>query len=407
MAAASSGEAGASVPVRVRVVGVLGVTQILGWGSTYYLPAVLGAPIADHTGWPLAAVVGGLSWAMIVAGIAAPRVGRTIDRYGGRWVLAASSLILASGLAILGAAGNLATYYAAWTCLGLGMASGLYDAAFSTIGRLLGAAARPSITGLTLIAGFASTVAWPAITLLEQWLGWRGTCFLLAGLHAGVGTALHLLFLPSVPPAAPAATPPAPGRRRLLAGIDRRFLLLTTAFTLFAFVATTLSVHILELVRALGLDAVAAVAVGMVIGPAQVAARLVEFTFGRSLHPVWTARCGMALNLLGIAMLAIVSGPATAVVATAFYGAGNGILTIARGTLPLALFGAEGYGARMGLMARPGLVAQALAPIALAPVLEHFGPLAFIGCCVVLALGALLAFALLRPPAAAADGPPP
>lgn len=111
----------------------MGFTQILAWGTTYYLPAVLAAPIAKETGWSITSVVGGLSWGMLVAGVFSPLVGRQIDRHGGRSALAASSLLLALGMLLMGLAGNTATYYLAWTLIGVAMAAGLYDAAFSTL----------------------------------------------------------------------------------------------------------------------------------------------------------------------------------------------------------------------------------------------------------------------------------
>lgn len=161
---------------RTKLVWAMGITQILAWGSTYYLPAVLAAPIAQDTGWSITSVVGGLSWGMVVAGATSPAVGRYIDRHGGRVAMAVSSLLLAIGLTAMGLAKSLEAYYFAWSLIGIAMAAGLYDAAFSTLGRLLGDGARTSITGLTLLGGFASTVGWPAIAGMEEWLGWRGTC---------------------------------------------------------------------------------------------------------------------------------------------------------------------------------------------------------------------------------------
>lgn len=388
---------GRSAPSRVRTVVLVGALQILSWGSTYYLPAVLAGPIARETGWSIAAVVGGLSWSLLVSAACAPRVGRTIDRLGGRPVLAASSLLLAAGLVALGLAPNLLAYYAAWTALGLGMSAGLYEAAFSTIGRLYGGEARPSITGVTLLGGLASTVAWPIMAALEARFGWRDTCFAMAGAHLLLGLPAYLALLPR-PPAVPPPGPPArAGQGPILEPAARRraLIVLATALTLYAFVVSGVAVHVLEALRRLGLEPAAAVAVGMAIGPAQVGGRVLEFAFGRRLHPVWTARLGIGLVLAGVVLLAG-APPWLAVGAAAVYGAGNGIMTIARGTLPLALFGPKGYGAMVGLTARFALIAQAAAPVALALVLERGGPLALLGCAAALATLAALAFALLK-----------
>jgi predicted MFS family arabinose efflux permease len=365
----------------------MGITQILAWGSTYYLPAVLAAPIARDTGWSITSVVGGLSWGMLVAGATSPAVGRHIDRHGGRAVMALSSLLLAVGIATMGVAENLTTYYFAWSLIGIAMAGGLYDAAFSTLGRLLGEGARTSITGLTLLGGFASTMGWPAIAAMEEWLGWRGTCLSIAAVHLFVGLPIHALMIPgsAKQPLRPVVigkvdtTTRNPRQSRLL------FLLIGMMLTILALVVSGISVHLLDALKQLGITTAIALAIGMVIGPAQVAARIAEFSIGKNLHPAWSARIGVLLCLFGLGLV-MSATPWLAFIAIVLYGAGNGILTIARGTLPLALFGAQGYGSRMGLLARPVLVAQACGPILAALVLDRFGPTLLLSllCCLLL-----------------------
>lgn len=365
---------------RTKLVWAMGITQILAWGSTYYLPAVLAAPIAQDTGWSITSVVGGLSWGMVVAGATSPAVGRYIDRHGGRVAMAVSSLLLAIGLAAMGLARSLEAYYFAWSLIGIAMAAGLYDAAFSTLGRLLGDGARTSITGLTLLGGFASTVGWPVIAGMEEWLGWRGTCFSIAAAHLLVGLPVHALMIPgsAKQPLRPVVIGDADPTLRNTRQSRVLFLLIGMMLTILALVVSGISVHLLDALKQLGITAAIALAIGMVIGPAQVAARIAEFSIGRNLHPTWSARVGVLLCLLGLSLL--ISGkPWLAFISIALYGAGNGILTIARGTLPLALFGAEGYGSRMGLLARPVLVAQACGPILAALLLDTFGPELLLG----------------------------
>ncbi len=168
---------------RLTVIGALGVVEILAWGSSFYLPAVLAGPVAHDTGWPLAWVVGGLTLGLLVAAAASPHVGATIDRHGGRPVLALAALLLAGGLVVLALSPALPVYLAGWLLLGLGMGCGLYDPAFATLGRLYGAEARPAITTLTLWGGFASTVCWPLSGFLVAHVGWRCTCLTYAALH--------------------------------------------------------------------------------------------------------------------------------------------------------------------------------------------------------------------------------
>lgn len=357
---------------RIRLVLALGITQILAWGSTFYLPAVLAGPIARDMGWSLSSVVGGLSWGMLVAGLCSPIAGRLIDRRGGRSVLVFSSLMLSAGLLVMSVASNLWLYYLAWSFLGLAMATGLYDAAFATLGTLLGERARGAITGLTLIGGFASTIGWPVMAALESWIGWRETCLVLVLVHVLVGLPIHWLAVPKPLDAGRGSAPEAQVALTLDHGSRRLFWLLAGLLTVIAFVMASLSVHLLTSLQQLGLPIVTVLAVGMVIGPAQVVARVLEFSIARHLHPTWSARVGVLVSLLGICLF-IPGVPWLAFVAAALYGAGNGILTIARGTLPLALFGAEGYGARMGALARPMLLAQAAGPFAAAFVLSGRG----------------------------------
>lgn len=357
---------------RARLVLTLGITQILAWGSTFYLPAVLAGPIAREMGWSLTSVVGGLSWGMLVAGLCSPLAGRWVDRRGGRSVLTFSSLMLAAGLLVMSTATTLWLYYLAWSLLGVAMATGLYDSAFATLGTLLGDRARGAITGLTLIGGFASTVGWPVLAALESSIGWRDTCLVLVAVHALVGLPLHWLGVPKPLGGLAGAKQEVQSPLDLDGGVRRLFWLVAGLLTVMAFVMASLSVHLLTSLKDLGLPTVTVLAMGMVIGPAQVVARVLEFSLARHLHPTWSARAGVLVSFIGICLF-IPGVPWLAFPAAALYGAGMGILTIARGTLPLVLFGPQGYGARMGALARPMLLAQAAGPFAAAFVLSAQG----------------------------------
>ncbi len=124
---------------RAVVVSALGATQILAWGSTYYLPAVLAEPVAADTGWPLSWVVGGLSLGLLVAAFVSPRVGRAIEREGGRRVLALSAVTIGIGQIGLAVSPSLPAFVACWLIIGVGMGAGLYDAAFAPWGGSTGA----------------------------------------------------------------------------------------------------------------------------------------------------------------------------------------------------------------------------------------------------------------------------
>lgn len=358
------------------VIAVLGGTQILAWGSSYYLLAVLAAPIAADTGWPLAWIVGALSAGLLVAGLISPRVGHAIGQHGGRPVLAASALLLALGLTGLALAPSLIVFVAGWLVIGAGMGCGLYDAAFATLGVLYGAKARPAISMLTLWGGFASTVCWPFSAYLVAQLGWRGACLAYAGIQLGVSLPLVWLLLPRTVPApvgvaANSAAAPLKGAER------RAFGLLAAVLVLGGTITSVVSVHLLTLLQARGLPLAATVALGALIGPAQVAARVVEMMGGGRHHPRWTLLAAMGLIAAGLVLLW--AGIPAVALALILYGAGNGVYSIARGTLPLALFGPERYPALMGRLGRPNLAAQALAPSLGALVLDRYGAGASLG----------------------------
>lgn len=352
---------------RLGVVAALGTAQTLAWGSSYYLPAILADPIARDLGisnnWFFAAFSGSL----VISGLLGPRVGRQIDRMGGRQVLCASNLVLAAGLALLGASASVWTMSAAWLLLGVGMGLGLYDAAFGALGRIYGSDARASITGITLIAGFASTVGWPLSSLGLETIGWRETCFAWAAAHIVLGLPLNLM-LPRTERVAASQGPTVKPHIR----IDRTMVLLSFAFAAAWTVTSAMAAHLPRIVETFGSTPAQAVVAGMMIGPAQVAARVLEASVLGRFHPLVSTRLACITHPLGACVIGLFGGSAAAAFAL-LHGAGNGILTIARGTLPLAIFGAENYAYRLGLIGAPSRIAQALAPLAIGLVIEPLG----------------------------------
>jgi predicted MFS family arabinose efflux permease len=347
------------LPDRRIVVTALGVTQIFAWGSTFYLLAVLAPSVARDTGWGYDHVVAGVSVGLLVAGIVSPRVGRFISTHGGRPVLAAGALLLAAGLAALGLAPTFPFYLAAWAIVGLGMGAGLYDAAFSTLGNIYGSNARSAITSVTLFGGFASTVCWPLSAYLVQHVGWRETCFIYAAIQIALALPIHLFALPRGRQVrAPGAGDKPPVRLR--PGEYGAFAILAAVVTIGAAILSTVGTHLLPLLQARGLELALTVGLGTIIGPAQVGARVVEMLAGRHYHPVWTMIASAVLVAISAVML-LADLPLVAL-AIVLYGAGNGIGSVARGTVPLALFGAERYSVLMGRLALPLLVAMAVSP---------------------------------------------
>ncbi len=356
----------------------LGTAQTLAWASTYYLPAILAVPLAQDMGVPVAMVFAAFSCALVVSALLGPYAGRSIDRWGGRPVLMATSLVFALGLAALAMAQGPWGLFAAWILLGIGMGSGLYEAAFAALVHLHGRNARNQITGITLIAGFASTVGWPLSMWMESQWGWRGACWAWAALHLVVGLPLNA-WMPRRAQAEVAAVPtavepgsavpdpdPAPAYAR------RTTVLLAFVFAATWFTSTAMAAHLPRLLQEGGATLATAVAVGALVGPAQVAGRLLEFGFLRHVHPLLSARLATLMHPMGAGLLAIAGAPVAALFAV-FHGAGNGILTIAKGTLPLVLFGPAGYGHRQGVLMVPVRIAQAAAPWLFGLCLDRMG----------------------------------
>jgi len=385
-----------------RAVSVLGVTEILSWGALFY-PPVLTVPLiaADH-GWSRSFAMAGFSWGLLVGGLASRHVGALIDRYGGHVVMPVGSLIGAAGLAALAVAPGAVSYFAVWTVLGVAMAASLYDPAFASLGRIFGAAARAPITTLTLAGGFASTVSWPVTQFLLDAAGWRGTYLVYAALLCFVAAPLHAFALPRQRVAHETNAMPAPGRKAAAVLPPPHgfvFVLVAAAFASYAFVPSALSAQLLAIFQRFGLAPATVVAIGMLFGPAQVLARICELSFARRLEPLWVARFAVGLLVAGFALLAL--APFSVAVAAMFavmFGMANGLMTIARGTVPLALFGASGYGLLIGRIGGPYLVVQALAPVVVTIVAERSSDAIALTLVAAFAAAAFVCFALIRNP---------
>ncbi|MDB5608892.1 MAG: hypothetical protein JWP25_5792 [Bradyrhizobium sp.] len=375
---------------QLHIILALGTTQTLAWASSYYLPAILADPIAHDLGVSSNWIFAAFSASLVISAVLGPRVGRQIDLVGGRSVLSISNLTLAAGLALLGCTYSIPMLVVAWLLLGIGMGFGLYDAAFGTLGRIYGETARRSITGITLIAGFASTVGWPLTAWGLETIGWRDTCLAWAAAHILLGLPLNFFMLPAVKGAKAAVTtsikPHIP--------IDRTMILLAFAFAAAWSVTGAMAAHLPRILEAAGATPLQAVSAGALVGPAQVFARIIEANFLSRYHPIVSTRLACLTHPIGAAILVLVGGAAASTFAI-FHGAGNGILTIARGTLPLAIFGPENYGYRLGIIGAPARMAQAAAPLVFGLLVDTMGSRVLMVSSA-LSLAALLALFLLR-----------
>jgi MFS family permease len=396
------------MPLRHSALGqviVIGFTQTIAWASTVYLVAIIAAPVGRDLALPDTTVFGAFSLALAITALLGPPIGRAIDRHGGRPMLAGSNLVMGGGLALLAAAHDTMLLFVAWGLLGFGMAMGLYDTAFAALVRLHGQAARGLITGVTLIAGFASTVGWPLSALLEARFGWRATCLAWALAQLALCLPLNLYAIPAIQ-AKPLQADA--GRSDNHAGgvpeVHRRgargeLLLMGLFFAATAFVTSAMAAHLPGLLLAAGAGGAAALGAAALVGPAQVAARAVEYLAARRLrfHPMLTARVATALHPLGGILLWFTGGIPVGVSGFALlHGAGNGMITIAKGTLPLAVFGEAGYGQRVGVLNVLARAMQAAAPFLFGLVLERAGVHAALALSVGTSLAALAALAALR-----------
>ena len=374
-----------------RLTLAIGFTQTLAWATTYYIPATMALPAAAEFGVSRSVLVGGFSLGLLVCGAVSPLVGRRIEHHGGRHVLAIAPLVTALGLGGLAMCPNVACWYLAWVAIGIGMAMGLYDAAFGTIGRLLGASARPAIVGVTLMAGFASTIGWPSGTYLVAGFGWRAAVAMFAAVQVLVILPIILACVPDVTAengvsaAVHTTSPPAPP--------PRAFFWLAAYLTLRSALNSAVFVHLLVLMQGLGFGLDTSVAAAALIGPAQVGARVIDWFMGRNLSPLLTAIIGGAV--LPISVLALLLG-LPAPIFTLGFGASNGVFTISRGTLPLYVFGPSGYAARVGKLAMPAMFASALAPTLISPLVIAWPALWVMGLMGVVGFAILFCLLMLR-----------
>jgi MFS family permease len=376
-----------------RTVHCLGVSQLICWGVTHYLIGVFGSHIGHDLGWDSAVVYGGYSAALLVMGLTSPLVGRLIDQYGGQRIMSIGSALAAAGCTGLAVSTSVLSYYAAWLCLGVAMRCTLYDAAFATLARIGGPTARRAMSQITLLGGLASTAFWPIGHGLTDLVGWRGAILCYA-VFAGLTLPLHLALparrygnrqhraaepdravTPEETPGMSTGSEAAPspladsGRERLIAGGLYAIIVTTVAF-----LGASMSAHMISILTGLGLAASAAVWVAALRGVAQSVARLADVLFGRQVPPLTLAL--LAAPLLPLGFLAGIWGGVIAVLAVAFpilYGAGNGLMTITRGTLPLALFDHRTYGAFVGRLLLPGFALSASAPLVYAFVIDGLG----------------------------------
>jgi predicted MFS family arabinose efflux permease len=364
----------------VVAVNALGITQITAWGTSFYCLGVLAKPIVADTGWPLTTVFLGFSVALLVMGFISTWVGRLIDRLGARAVMCAGTIIVSVGLVALSQVRDPASYLVVWAIVGIGMRCCLYDAAFAALVQVTPSRGRKAISYLTLYGAYASTVFWVIGYYLNEAFGWRGTLIAFAAINLAICLPLNWLGLArrdppqDTAPPAKTSTPSSDGAvlegRMRLIGI----VLFALIMSLNGFVFGIISIQLVPLLEAAGLAGATAVWVASLKGHGQFAGRVVEIVFGRNLKAMTIARIAIGVVPASLVLLIVARGDLSQLVAfTLLLGAAQGVITIVRGAVPLALFGAEGYGAVLGVIATPILLVNAFSPAIFALLVDQFG----------------------------------
>lgn len=394
----------------------IGIVQIITWGTSFYSLGVLGKPIVENTGWSNSIIYAGLTVGLLTAALISTTIGAAIDRYGARTIMSLGCVILAVTLVWLSRVDTPATYLMAWAAVGVGMRLTLYDAAFAAMVEISPHNGRRAIAFLTLFGGFASTVFWIVGHELVTQYGWRQTYLIFAGLNLLVCVPLCYFGLSrreannkeaggagaaGGQPAATTASPPKPSpatTRPPLQGSAR-----TVAMILFcvvmsgnAIVFGVGAVHLVGLIEASGVALALAVTIASFKGVAQVAGRVWEIIWGHKIAPVSMGR--LAIGLLPISFLVLLMSGSdwlTAAAFTAIFGVSNGLVTVVRGAVPLALFGPDGYGTILGVIATPVLFFNAISPMLFALIIDAFGYRAGTWILLVVAVASTLAMEIM------------
>lgn len=371
-----------------RAVHALGITQITAWGTSFYCLGVLGAPIAREMAWSRAQVFLGFTIALLVMGLISTTVGRAIDRYGARKLMSLGTVVVSVALAALAFVQDHWSYLAVWALMGLGMRLCLYDAAFAALVQVTPSRGRTAISYLTLYGAFASSIFWVIGHYLAEQVGWRQTLIIFAIVNLVICLPLNWFGLArretaaATPKAAEASVdgPPLEGSARYVA-----MGLFALIMSLNGFVFGVITVQLVQLIEAAGLVTAAAVWMASLKGLAQFGGRLIEIFFGRSLRAITVARIAIGALPLAFLLLAVGHGVFAAVLMfTLILGASQGVITIVRGAVPLALFGPKGYGAVLGVIATPVLLVNACSPTVFAWIADQWswetGRWVLIGC---------------------------
>ncbi len=339
----------------------LGIPQIIGWGSGFYLPAILAVPISKDLGIPTETFFWAFTISILVSGLIGPRVGKAIDRLGGRRVLPYGNLAFALGLSLLALSTEPVLLYIAWFFIGIGASMGNYDSAFATAVSFLGKNANKVIAGITVYAGFSSTISWPLTSYLNDNFSWQAAVWFWVAMHLMVALPIHL-SLPNVEPKeVPVVTGPI---RKIIKNrfrFDPLLAVFAVMFALEGFIVSSVNSTLPFMLGELGADAPLAIFAAAILGPSQVAARLLLVALDKYLTPMRVAAISILVHPAGVILL-LIFGANAILPFVILHGIGVGLNPFIRGSLPLLFFGSESYGERQGYVMMLSKIVSALSP---------------------------------------------
>ena len=339
----------------------LGITQIVGWGSGFYLPAILAVPISQDLGISTEYFFWAFTLSLLASGLLGPRVGKAIDRYGGRKVLPIGTLSFAAGLAILALSINFPMLVVGWILIGIGASMGNYDAAFATAVNFFAEKSNKVIAGITVFAGFSSTISWPLTTLMLQQFGWREAVWLWVLLHLLVNLPLHMTIPKSEMREVTDLTGPIRKLVRNKFRLDLLVVIFAVMFALEGFIVSSVNTTLPFLLTELGASSGIALLAATILGPSQVLARVLMVALDRWLTPMRVAFISIVAHPLGV-VLVLLFGVDALIPFVILHGIGVGLNPFIRGSLPLLFFGADHYGQRQGYIMMLSKIISALSP---------------------------------------------
>ncbi|WP_157433465.1 MFS transporter [Adhaeribacter aquaticus] len=374
---------------------LLGIGQIILWGGSFFLLAILAKPIMQETGWSPELVYGSLSLALLLSGLLAPTIGKKINSQENYHFLLYSGFVIGAGLVVLSLSTHIALFITGWVIIGIGMAMGLYDTLFASLGKKYGTNASKAITQITLISGFCTTLVWPALSILLEYFDWRTTCQLYAVLLFVSIFPIHYYTLAAYRTGkvknntlfSIESTPATPKRPTV-------YYFLLFSFTISAVLMTAVSLHLIDILLDRKLPKAVAIGLGALLGPSQVGVRILEVILPKR-SPVKTSIMSAVGVLAGLGLLLFF--PQMAFLGIIMYGLGNGMRSILRGTLPLYIFGSGSYASIMGTLARPPLIAQAFTPFIGGFLIQHMGIFWFLAVlCLMAGINVVLTFGIQK-----------